>query len=232
MLDCASKAAIALYSDSANEMSGASYVLITNFTRVGIHLYQASGVNFDNLEVYPQSTGAYKGIYLQNMALDNLFYRITVGVNGPLAVGIEVYHTKCTMIGIHIETCSIGIDLKEEGVVSLFGIDAGSINADVPVLIRTYGNTHSSAMGVTRNTSPVAIRDVYNGIDITDSYVPFWSGKQIVAGTIRHTGDLVGFYNRTPVPRPTVSGPTGGNVALQSLLRALSSLGLIKDSTS
>ena len=231
MLDCDSKAAVALYSNSGNEMSGASYLLITNVTDIGIHLFQASGVNFDNLEVYPKTTGANKGIYLQNVALDNLFQRVTIGVNGLFGVGIDIFHTKATLIGIHIETCTVGIDLKEEGVATMFGIDGGTINNDVPVLIRTYGNTHSSAMGVTRQVAPVAIRDVYNGIDYTDSFIPFWSGRQIVSGTIRHTGDLVGFFNRTPVGRPTVTGATGGNAALNSLVDALFALGLINDST-
>lgn len=42
----------------------------------------------------------------------------------------------------------------------------------------------------------------------------------------------LGFFNTTPAAKPTVSGSTGGNAALQNLLSALANtLGLITDST-
>jgi hypothetical protein len=41
----------------------------------------------------------------------------------------------------------------------------------------------------------------------------------------------LGFYNTTPVSKPTVSGSRGGNAALASLCTALANLGLITDST-
>lgn len=41
----------------------------------------------------------------------------------------------------------------------------------------------------------------------------------------------LGFFAATPVAKPTVSGSRGGNPALQSLLTAMASLGLITDST-
>jgi hypothetical protein len=45
------------------------------------------------------------------------------------------------------------------------------------------------------------------------------------------TGGKVGFYQETPVVKPTVSGAKDGNAALTSLLTALSQLGLITDTT-
>lgn len=41
----------------------------------------------------------------------------------------------------------------------------------------------------------------------------------------------LGFFNTAPIAKPTVSGSRGGNPALQSLLTAMASLGLITDST-
>lgn len=41
----------------------------------------------------------------------------------------------------------------------------------------------------------------------------------------------IGFYGTTPISIPTVTGATGGNVALQNLLTQLDALGLIIDST-
>jgi hypothetical protein len=42
----------------------------------------------------------------------------------------------------------------------------------------------------------------------------------------------LGFFNTAPVVKPTVTGSRGGNAALASLLTALSSLGLLTDSSS
>ncbi len=41
----------------------------------------------------------------------------------------------------------------------------------------------------------------------------------------------LGFYGASAQPRPTVTGSRSGNVAVASLLSALSSLGLITDNT-
>jgi hypothetical protein len=41
----------------------------------------------------------------------------------------------------------------------------------------------------------------------------------------------VGFYNATPIAKPTVTGAKGSNAALGSLLTALASYGLITDSS-
>jgi len=41
----------------------------------------------------------------------------------------------------------------------------------------------------------------------------------------------VGFYGTAPIAKPTVTGATGGNAALQSLLTQLAALGLITNST-
>lgn len=41
----------------------------------------------------------------------------------------------------------------------------------------------------------------------------------------------IGFFNATPITKPTVTGSKGGNVALASLLTQLAALGLVTDST-
>lgn len=45
-------------------------------------------------------------------------------------------------------------------------------------------------------------------------------------------GAKMGFFNATPINKPTVSGSRGGNAALASLCTQLANLGLITDSTS
>ncbi|WP_086705586.1 hypothetical protein [Streptomyces antimycoticus] len=53
----------------------------------------------------------------------------------------------------------------------------------------------------------------------------------IVSLAFRHLGTTLGFYGATAASKPTVSGSRGGNAALASLLTALSTLGLVTDST-
>jgi len=51
-----------------------------------------------------------------------------------------------------------------------------------------------------------------------------------LGGDLEIAGD-VGFYGTAAAAKPTVTGATGGNVALQNLLTALAGLGLLTDST-
>ncbi|MER5843674.1 hypothetical protein ABT099_25965 [Streptomyces prasinus] len=53
----------------------------------------------------------------------------------------------------------------------------------------------------------------------------------IVSLMLRHLGTTLGFYGATAVVKPTVTGSTGGNAALTSLLSALATLGLITNNT-
>jgi hypothetical protein len=71
---------------------------------------------------------------------------------------------------------------------------------------------------------------VYNAADATFPNVV----KIQVSGTERFRADAtgLGFFNTTPVAKPTVSGSRGGNAALADLLTELATLGLITDSTS
>jgi hypothetical protein len=52
-----------------------------------------------------------------------------------------------------------------------------------------------------------------------------------IDGALNHDGSTAGFYNTTPVVKPTVSGSRQGNPAVASLLSALAGQGLVTDST-
>jgi hypothetical protein len=59
------------------------------------------------------------------------------------------------------------------------------------------------------------------------------NNTQTVIGTeLYHTGSKAGFYNTTPISKPTVTGSRGGNAAVASLLTGLAALGLVTDSSS
>ena len=55
---------------------------------------------------------------------------------------------------------------------------------------------------------------------VTDQFSPITGASQ-----------KIGFFGTSKVTKPTITGSRGGNVALTSLLTGLSTLGLIKDST-
>jgi hypothetical protein len=82
----------------------------------------------------------------------------------------------------------------------------------------------------------------HNGTDFEETFAIrsryYSSGHQTNIGaaqtdvvlTIEQSNKL-GFFNTTPISKPTVSGSRGGNAALASLLTALANLGLITNST-
>ena len=58
------------------------------------------------------------------------------------------------------------------------------------------------------------------------------TGTLTVSGALAHTaGSTLGFYGATPVSRPSVTGCRSDGTALQSLLQALQSQGLIVNNT-
>lgn len=69
------------------------------------------------------------------------------------------------------------------------------------------------------NISPI-------GTSITDNI--FLGSNSTTSLTIH---SKIGFYSATPIVKPTITGSKGGNAALTSLLSALSSFGLIINST-
>ena len=92
--------------------------------------------------------------------------------------------------------------------------------------LNLYGTTASGAatlvQQMTLNT---------NTPGITFNSTAVFTNTTYFLGTEYHRGTLVGFYNASPTPQPVVSGSRGGNTALASLLTAMSSLGLITNST-
>lgn len=99
------------------------------------------------------------------------------------------------------ETQSI-LNSVSDGSIS-FGADTGGTAGGN---IQLYGSTHASLANTIQIRSGSTTRIQTNG-----------------------TG--IGFFASSPVAKPTVTGSRGGNAALQSLLTALSNLGLVTDST-
>lgn len=84
---------------------------------------------------------------------------------------------------------------------------------------------------VTRYDLGVVMHNDYTTHTFFYSFPEQVLGDTNIDGQIIHSGSLAGFFNATPVTKPTVTGAKGGNAALTSLLTALASLGLITDSS-
>lgn len=101
--------------------------------------------------------------------------------------------------------------------------EASLISGDTFDRFRRYadGKQEWGSGSAARDTN--LYRDAANSLRTDDALT--------IALALRHLGSTLGFYGATAAAKPTVTGSRGGNAALASLLTALSTLGLITDST-
>lgn len=91
-------------------------------------------------------------------------------------------------------------------------------------------------LGVTRNAGIDGTLDVGGPANFADGVQAASTldvgGPSTFASVLRHNGTQLSFYGATPQTKPTVTGSTEANPALQNLLTFMDSLGLITDATS
>lgn len=225
ILDANSRAGTVVYTTCANEQSGVKYCVLTNFTQYGIHFDSSSGVIVEDCEVYPQTAGATTGVFFNNVALDNLMKRVTLGVQGQLTNGLHVLSSQLTAMNIHVETCTNGINLGGGATCVLIGVSGPSVNPDVTDLVIDQGVNHHVGMNLVKNAATRVLRSLATGFSSTAAFLPLWVG-----GDAAIMGSL-GFYGAAVQTKQTVTGSRGGNAALASLLTALATYGLITDGT-
>lgn len=126
--------------------------------------------------------------------------------------------------GVTFNEASTGGLMRMEGSggtaitdTSTFGITIESINAAGNVSV---SSTNAVAIG---GTNQVSLSTNAGEITMSSGGGSIWIAADI--------GDKISFNDVTPVAKPTVTGSKGGNAALASLLTALSSLGLVTDSS-
>lgn len=125
---------------------------------------------------------------------------------------------------------------------SIATIDIGNAT-DLPSLIfhgaQTF-NGHSTVNGVitasqivrgTGSTVPTSGVGTELGWNGTAGFVQAYNRSTATYQPLYIIGSQISFFGAVPVARPTVSGAKGGNAALTSLITAISSLGLVTDST-
>ena len=241
VLDCNGRAAIGLYSDSANEMCGADRTVIKDFTIYGIQMVAGTSiVAFNDIEIYPAAAGATYGIVFQNTAGDSTIVRATVGVSGPLTAGIYVQNSQASILGCHVENVIYGIDSDNSAVVVVGLSGPDGAGPAVTTCFRSRNNTrYNTAINVRKANATNAVVDEYFGVTMVDNFVPIYTGDAIMT-RLRHIGDLVGFYGHAPVARPAaIASPTAPSAtyvqaeaqamktAVDAIRAALQNLGLI-----
>lgn len=169
------------------------------------------------------------------------------GTDGSTGTGIAIEMAKGHTIQWLKPNGSIGLRIRSDngnsdGAIGLiatgseFDVQASSgknmmriiasttpVNGAAVITSDTGTNPRIDAFGDDTNLSLVVRGKGSGGIILQD-------GGSTAKVQVNTTG--IGFYAATPVAKPTVSGAKGSNAALGSLLTALSSLGLITDSTS
>lgn len=142
-----------------------------------------------------------------------------------------------------VEGMSIIFGIDGYGIASStygsFGPDAQKLNL-TPQYSTNFPRIFSPYAPYTINGSFTEVTQWNTGITVHLDYLTatyFYLFPENVYGDISidgqfaHTGSTVGFYNTTPIVKPTVTGAKGSNAALGSLIAQLVSLGLIIDTT-
>ena len=159
-----------------------------------------------------------RDIYVAN----NLTVANIAGIGGGAAAGTGLYVT-----GTSALYCGLNVHSPVAAPGGGWGIRQLLVDGTPSTAYPGSGNTHK---GIEIQTgAATGFTDNY-GLYI---YAPTGATNNIGlynAGSTQLVGNL-GFFGSAAVAKPTVSGAKGGNVALGSLMAALSSLGLITDST-
>lgn len=150
--------------------------------------------------------------------------RVVIGSTGVVAIGASTpnlnYNSK-----FHIRT--------QTDYNLLFGFDSSAF------LVRAINDANDTFMPITLDGSILNLSASASiAMTLSGSTLTFADAKNMAfnttTGTKIGTGTTqkIGFWNATPVVKPTVTGSRGGNAALASLLTALASMGLVVDSSS
>lgn len=230
------------------DATGIKIAAPTTPTLTNAYGFTAGGVAMGAL--YPWNTSGLNAMLLKVLALtsqDSTLQIVSDAPTGQLGK-LEIFSSYLggNLARITMQSNIIGGNIAVDGVTTFNnGVNvgtatgAGTGHVFASDLIRASGNTAPAAgSGVEIgyvNTSTGGIVLSYNRtgaaytpllIDASDISVrPSGSTK------IRANGTGVGFFNATPIAKPTITGSRGSNAALASLLTALASYGLLIDSS-
>ena len=107
-------------------------------------------------------------------------------------------------------------------------VDKVEVTAGATVAAQSAADTAQSA-AVTAQAAAATAQSIGSAAEATADQVN--NDLTELLGAVAGDATTLGFYGATPSTKPTITGATGANVALQNLLSALATLGLINDST-
>jgi hypothetical protein len=223
-VDCSNIAgSTGIYSNEIQEMSGISFCVVAGFALHGVHCEgNCANYEIDNCEIYPTSTGATNGLFLDTSFGANVVRRTTVGVSGHLAAGVYVKDGCVTVLSLHVEDCTDGV-LYDGADGAVIGVSGPTASNNVTNLVRMCANSrHLSVTAITRNGATNAIKDDFFGKTIKEKFVQSCILGDGFVARLNHYGDRAGFFGS-----PAIVKPTGVAVTAAGVHAALVSLGLI-----
>lgn len=210
---------VGVFSQQANEQCGVKNCSVFYWSKCGIYMAQgASCVSVRDSEIISLTavSGAI-GVLFEAWG-QNLLQNCTVlARTNTLPTGVKVgANRELSILTLHLELCTTGLQIDNNAVVTVHGIGNGSASFLVTTLINIASGAYGlvSGLGTSTNSGGAYVVDANTG------------GNPL---NVRGTP----FYAFGPsAVRPAVTGSRGGNAALASLLTALNKWGLITDSTS
>jgi hypothetical protein len=168
---------------------------------------------------YTRSTGTMSRTGLSYPVIangDQLRYVIGSSTYSAGSTEDSAIQVKGNIPSVSLYQENAGTDLKTWA----FTMSSGSLVLSA----RTDAGTATAAFNILRTAG------VATGISFSDSFnftFTTTNGTKIGTGVT----EKIGFWGATPVVKPTITGAKGSNAALSSLMVALSTMGLVVDST-
>lgn len=127
---------------------------------------------------------------------------------------------------------NIQINYRSKGNSGHVFTTNGGASVHLEVSGQNTDATHRAIVSGTSSASKRVEITAFSNVDADSSLLFRASGAGLVrSGSPFRFDTTVGFNGANPIVKPTVSGSRAGNAALQSLIAALSSYGLVTDST-
>jgi hypothetical protein len=199
-----------VYSNGVNELSGVFDCIIQGYTNYGIWFELTSGDPPANCSVERVNclsssvSGATAGVFISTMAGEGLIKNVSVvnaaGPGGPLtAAGIRTGTTgSMTMLGIHAESCTDGIDVTgSNSAGTIIGFSGSSSNTNCITLRSGTGNW--VAISTENKGETHTIVDVANSVTLNGNVPYYQQGATITDDSIVAASEVFPAGDMRPV---------------------------------
>jgi hypothetical protein len=201
---------VPLYSQQANELSGAFRVLVSDFTDKGIWFAPGTSiVQIDTAEVYGRAGSGVNGLIRLESWGENRANAITANARSPVAAGssgVWVNAAQYELSMIHMEQVETGVKVTNGDVV----LNSATGHPSVTRVASYDSQSNGVVLDATPTGSPTTLVDSTTGGQTRSSVVALYE---------------------VSTARPNVTGSRTDGTALTSLLNALKTKGMVQDST-